>query len=135
MNVLVDEKPFVNDYMCCSGPFNFAMEAVGNCSRGKGFDRISLHLTHMDPIEFVHSVKYDNHAGDSASYQIDYGRSKMIEVALKEFMSGRGGKLLMRDSDGSTADGLEKVSQILGNIMFLNTGQHCLSQTFNRSLV
>jgi len=107
------------------------MEAVGSCVKGKGFDDFKLHLTHMDPIEFVHKVNLVNHDSGSLSYKVNYGSDEIVEETLKNIMSGTEGKLLMRSADGSTADGMEKMSEIVGNLIFLNTGHHCLSQAFN----
>jgi len=131
MRILLDHNLFIDDYMCCNNPFHFAMEAVGSCVKGKGFDDFKLHLTHMDPIEFVHKVNLVNHDSGSLSYKVNYGSDEIVEETLKNIMSGTEGKLLMRSADGSTADGMEKMSEIVGNLIFLNTGHHCLSQAFN----
>jgi len=119
-------KPWVDDYMCCDKAFHFTIQASVRCTLGYGFRPIQLHVLHMDPIIFKHHGELSRSGDFRAEWNIDYGRSDDLEKVLKNFLTGKQGKVLFKNSDGSTTDPLASASDVLNNIVFLNTGQQCL---------
>jgi len=126
LKVLLGDEEWVDDYMCCDNPFKFTVQVSVRCTLGRGFHPIQLHVLHMDEINFKHRVEVQRTQDFSASWNIDYGRSDDVEQMLRKFLTGKRGKLLIRNSDGSTTDPLASASHVLNNIVFLNTGQQCL---------
>jgi len=126
LKVLLGEKEWVNDYMCCDKAFHFTIQATVQCTQGFGFHPMRLHVLRMDPIEIQHEVEVEKKQDFSASYHVDYGRNEKVEHVIKKFLSGDRGKLLIKNSDGSTTDPLASASEVLNDIVFLNTGQQCV---------
>jgi len=125
IKVLLGDKEWVNDYMCCDKSFHFTIQASARCVQGRGFERVRLHVLHMDAIDFKHEEQYEGGQGDSTSIAWDYGRFGVVEKALSNFMTLNTGKLLMKNSDGSIVDVLSSASGVLEDIVMLNTGHHC----------
>lgn len=123
-----EERVWVDDYMCCDNPFHFTLEASVRCTLGQGFHPIQLHAPHVDHINFKHRVEVEKTQDSSMSWNIDYGRSSNVEQALRMILTGKRGKLLIKNSDGSTTDPLASASDVLNSIVYLNTGQQCLYQ-------
>merc|ERR1712187_260244 len=92
---------------------------------GYGFHRVHLNVLHIDPIEFAHKFHFRDSVG-STWYKIDYGRSAAIEKALANIMTGKTGRLLIKNPDGSTTDTLKSASNVLEDIVVMNTGHRCL---------
>jgi hypothetical protein len=126
LKVMLGEKEWVNDYMCCDKAFHFTIRATAQCTQGFGFHPMRLHVLRMDPIEIQHNVEVEKNQDFSASYHVDYGRNEEVERVIKKFLSGNRGKLLIKNSDGSTTDPLASASEVLNDIVFLNTGQQCV---------
>jgi len=126
LKVVLGDEEWINDYMCCDTPFHFTIQASVQCTLGFGFHPMQLNVLHMDHIEFVHRVEVGRSQGFSASYHVDYGRSEMVEHTIMNLMTGKTGKFLIKNSDGSTTDPLASASNVLNDIVFLNTGQQCL---------
>jgi len=126
LKVLLGEKEWINDYMCCDKAFHFTIQASVQCTQGFGFHPMRLHVLRMDPIEIQHNVEVEKQQDFSAYYHVDYGRNEGVEHVIKKFLSGNSGKLLIKNSDGSTTDPLASASEVLNDIVFLNTGQQCV---------
>eukprot|EP00928_Gymnodinium_smaydae_P004889 TRINITY_DN11678_c0_g1_i2.p1 TRINITY_DN11678_c0_g1~~TRINITY_DN11678_c0_g1_i2.p1 ORF type:complete len:1096 (-),score=179.93 TRINITY_DN11678_c0_g1_i2:128-3415(-) len=125
MKVDLNGKPWVNDYMCCSGAFHFAILASATCIRGRGFGGVDLTVTQVDRIEFQHQVAVSNLPDDKTSYQVDYGSSDAVEKAIRKFLTLKNGQLIMKNADGSVIDALRFAGNTLKEIFLTNTGHHC----------
>ncbi|CAE8683668.1 unnamed protein product [Polarella glacialis] len=127
LQVLLDGDDFLRDYFCCDQVFHFTLQATAVCVPGIGFQPMQLNMLHMDKIEFVEKSSMVLSPGASASLNVDYGTSEVVAQVLEKFMTLKTGKLLSRDEDGSTTDLFGSASNVLGHIVFLNSGHHCLT--------
>eukprot|EP00439_Symbiodinium_sp_Y106_P020373 s207_g2.t1 len=125
--VLVNDKEWLSDYICCDKTLHFTVKASAECHTGIGFSAIQLELVNMDKIDFVQKKQMVLDSGAHASFELDYGTSETVEKAVANFISLKAGALLMRNSDGSTTDTLQTVSEALSAVIELNTGQRCLT--------
>jgi hypothetical protein len=128
IKVLLGDEVFIPTApMCCNNPFHFTLQLTAYCEVGAGFGHVNLEVRDMDKIEFVHNVQGRSESpGEATSYQVNYGRSDVVEKALKKFMSLKMGKIIISHRDGSTEDPLENMGSVLDHIVQLNTGHHCL---------
>ncbi|CAE7470645.1 bah [Symbiodinium sp. CCMP2456] len=125
--VLVNDKEWLSDYICCDKTLHFTVKASAECQAGIGFSAFQLELVNMDKIDFVQKKQMVLDSGAHASFELDYGTSETVEKAVANFISLKAGALLMRNSDGSTTDTLQTVSEALSAVIELNTGQRCLT--------
>lgn len=125
--VLVNDKEWLSDYICCDKTLHFTVKASAECQTGIGFSAVQLELVNMDKIDFVQKKQMVLDSGAHASFELDYGTSETVEKAVANFISLKAGALLMRNSDGSTTDTLQTVSEALSAVIELNTGQRCLT--------
>jgi len=127
LKVNIGNKPWIDDYMCCNNPFNFALLATADCISGVGFQPVQLKVVHLDRIEFQHQVDIQSsRPGDYASYQINYGNSQAVEKAIHDFLTMKTGHIMLRNPDGSVVDPLEVLGSLLRDITLLNTGHQCV---------
>jgi len=115
--------------MCCDETLHFTVKASAECRVGFGFESVQLELVNMDKINFKQKTDMVLDSGASASFELDYGTSETVEKAVRNFMTLKTGKLLMRNSDGSTTDTLQTISEALSAVIDLNTGHVCLTHS------
>jgi len=127
LKVLVDDQEWLSDYMCCDKILHFTLQVSAECVHGIGFGDMQLEMLHLDKIDFVQKTNLVVSPGASESFEMDYGTSEVVEKAIANFMTLKTGKLLMRNSDGSTTDTLQTLSHALSHITELNMGHHCPS--------
>eukprot|EP00930_Biecheleria_cincta_P040751 TRINITY_DN27913_c0_g1_i1.p1 TRINITY_DN27913_c0_g1~~TRINITY_DN27913_c0_g1_i1.p1 ORF type:complete len:1079 (-),score=172.59 TRINITY_DN27913_c0_g1_i1:18-3254(-) len=125
LQVLVDGEEFLKGYMCCDNKLHFTLQVSAVCVPGVGFGSMHLQMLHMDKIDFVQRTEMVTSPSSSASFEMDYGTSAVVEQTIENFMTLKTGKLLMRHSDGSTSDTLGTASTVLSQIIDLNAGHHC----------
>jgi len=125
LKVLVNDQDWLSDYMCCDQTLHFTLQVSADCTHGFGFSAMHLEMLNMDKIDFVQKTHMVVSPGASESFEMDYGTSGVVEKAIANFMTLKTGKLLMRNSDGSTTDTLQTLSDALSHITELNMGHHC----------
>eukprot|EP00931_Biecheleriopsis_adriatica_P004865 TRINITY_DN106468_c0_g1_i1.p1 TRINITY_DN106468_c0_g1~~TRINITY_DN106468_c0_g1_i1.p1 ORF type:complete len:1110 (+),score=220.45 TRINITY_DN106468_c0_g1_i1:67-3396(+) len=126
IKVLVDDEEWLSNYMCCDKTVHFTLQVSAECTSERGFGSMHLEMVHMDKIDFVQKTHTVVSPGAFASLEMDLGTSKVVDQALENFLTLKTGKLLMRNSDGSTTDTLVSVSEAISHIIELNTGHRCL---------
>jgi hypothetical protein len=128
IKVMLGDEVFIPTApMCCNNPFHFTLQLSAVCEKGVGFGHVELEVLDMDKIEFVHSVQAQSQRpGEATSYQVNYGRSGVVDKALRKFMSLKMGRIVISNHDGTTDDPLESMGSVLDHIVQLNTGHHCL---------
>jgi len=128
VKVDVGGKEWVNDYLCCDNPFRFVLQATTNCVEESGFTPMELSIVDSDPIKFGHKwedTTQDDWSSTSSSIEWDYGRQGLVEKELRKVITGKTGTLLVKTTSGAVIDALESVSNLLTDVVKLNTRQLC----------
>lgn len=126
MKVDLNGKEFIRDYLCCKTPFNFVIQVSAVCSQEAGFSDFTLHVLHLDTLDFIQKGYMSNLAGTTATFQVDYGSFSAVEEALRSFMTGKTGHLVIENTDGSTTDPSIGVGKVLEEIVHMNAGTRCV---------
>jgi len=95
-----------------------------------GFVPLELSILDSDPIKFVHTQnleysRHDDSSSTSSSIEWDYGRQGQVEKELSKVITGKAGKLLVKTTSGAVIDALKSVSDLLTDVVMLNSGQMC----------
>jgi hypothetical protein len=128
VKVAVGGKEWVNDYLCCDNPFRFVLQATTNCVEESGFTPMELSIVDSDPIKFGHKwedTTQDDWSITSSSIEWDYGRQGLVEHEIRKVITGKTGTLLVKTTSGAVIDALKSVSNLLTDVMKLNTRQLC----------
>jgi hypothetical protein len=124
----VGGKEWVNDYLCCDKPFRFVLQASTDCVEDSGFTPMELSIVDSDPIKFGHKwedTTQDDWSSTSSSIEWDYGRQGLVEQELRKVITGKTGTLLVKTTSGAVIDALKSVSNLLTDVVKLNTRQLC----------
>jgi len=128
VKVDVGGKEWVNDYLCCDNPFRFVLQATADCVEESGFTPMELSIVDSDPIKFGHKwedTSQDDWSITSSSIEWDYGRQGLVEQELRKVVTGKTGTLLVKTTSGAVIDALKSVSNLLTDVVKLNTRQLC----------
>eukprot|EP00928_Gymnodinium_smaydae_P087701 TRINITY_DN71933_c0_g1_i1.p1 TRINITY_DN71933_c0_g1~~TRINITY_DN71933_c0_g1_i1.p1 ORF type:complete len:1063 (+),score=225.23 TRINITY_DN71933_c0_g1_i1:188-3376(+) len=126
LRVMLGQRMWINDYMCCDGPFRFTIQASATCREVDGFQKVHLEFSHLDKIKFSHKVdQITKNPGEHRWYQVDYGEARQVQEALEDFLRGGAGRLVVKTPDGQGEDFLQLLGDLLGEVLYLNTGHRC----------
>jgi len=127
MNVFVDGKEWYSGNVCCDEPFHFELQVTVQCRQGLGFDAMELNLLHMDKVVLAHNAALLSGPAWAAAAS-EAGRRELVKKVVEDFVSLKTGRLLLRNLENKSAKARQIASDVLSDVVELNTGEICTMQ-------
>eukprot|EP00930_Biecheleria_cincta_P010120 TRINITY_DN11206_c0_g1_i1.p1 TRINITY_DN11206_c0_g1~~TRINITY_DN11206_c0_g1_i1.p1 ORF type:complete len:414 (-),score=72.36 TRINITY_DN11206_c0_g1_i1:45-1244(-) len=128
LNVKVDGKNWYNEYICCDKPLHFTLQGTAQCQDGVGFGSMQVDLVQMDKIELAHKTELMN--GPAwASLVSDAGRQGLVAEIVEDFLSFDNARKLMKSWNNKGTGVFHTLSDVISDVVKLNTGHDCIVQT------
>ncbi|CAE7206963.1 unnamed protein product [Symbiodinium natans] len=124
INVFVDDKEWYSGNVCCNEPFHFQLQVSVQCRQGLGFDGLELNLLDMDQVVLAHNAALLSGPAWAAAAS-EAGRRELVKKVVEEFVSLHTGRLLLRNLNNKSAKARQIGSDVLSDIVHLNTGEIC----------
>lgn len=126
LKVLLAGKLWIDDYMCCSGPFHFALRASALCDDQHGFySPIKLEVAQLDAFDWKHNANWQDSMGSHISLSVDYGQKSSVQDNVRAVFIKQISKFSIRLLDNTELNPLDIAAQILRTVVKENSGSKC----------
>ncbi|CAJ1336446.1 unnamed protein product [Effrenium voratum] len=131
MRVLVDDKAWFDGYMCCDQPFHFRLQVTVKCLQDIGFQDLEVDLVEMDKVVLANGAALTGPAW--AAVSSDLGRRELVKKVIEDFASLHTGQVLLSSLNQRATRSRQIASDVLSDVVQLNTGHICASEPSARS--
>jgi len=126
LKVLLGEKLWDDDYMCCDNPFKVQIRASALCTDDHGFyGPVQVFVSALDPFDWKHHSAWQDNYGDTIRVKADYGVSESVQENVRKQFKNVVNQFRLKHPDGRYTNPLDAMAVILQNVVKYNSGTKC----------
>lgn len=126
LRVMLGSQLWIDDYMCCHGPFRFQVRASATCNDEHGFySPIKVEVSDMDDFNWIHRTNWQDEEGNSQGFTVNYGSFDAVQETIRGMVMQKAGNFWIDRPDGSRVSPLDLGVQLLNRVTSRSIGKTC----------